>query len=325
VSGGGAIPRIEYALQKTARTVYFLVRGVDEAVDASSVKSIATWIEGAVGILVDRMGPSAFPGPDGTRYEWFLRLAAVDGVSDASPESLYEAARKRLSQLAQQSFSPPAASLEAELPMLDLSRAELSRVAGFLHQQLQRHWQLIRAVAHRRPMGGTSPTADRQAEDVLSALLDEVASRENAVAERELKLSQRESWVLSRYDELSARPEVSTAAPPVPEISSFVPRLDLDNESVDVLTYELSPETAAAYKRFMAALNDGCDVSAHPCCMKHEKVKASQGKSKYWWEVRLKNSIAGSYRLYYRRMPDSDRLLVRLRHKRDQEKFFSQL
>jgi hypothetical protein len=325
VSGGVAVPRIEHTLQKTTRTVYFLVRGVDETVDAASARSIAAWIEGAAGVTVDRTGPSSFPGPDGSRYEWFLRLAAVDGVEISSPDSLYEAAQKRLSQLVQQQVPSPAATLEAELPMLDLGRAELSRVTGFLHQQLQRHWQLIRTVIDRRPVAGTHQSAYREAEAVISAMLEELVSRESAVEEREIKLSQRESWVRSWQEELSQRPVEGAVASLLPELGSFVPRLDLDNESVDVITYELSTETSAAYKRFLAALNDGCDVATHPCCMKHEKVKATQGKSKNWWEVRLRNSIADSYRLYYRHMPDTDQLVVRVRHKKDQDKFLSQL
>ena len=340
LSGSGrtaepARPDIEYALQRSARAVYLLIRGAVEPITPQSARCVVAWLADSRGIASDRDGPSAYPGPDGSRYEWFIRLKAAAGADGASKDDIYLAAASRINERHKASGTEFGHRFAApdDFPLQDIVRAEVARSASYFRRQLlllQR--QLLVSVTLQRKVkhhtNHPSTVRDRTTIDELLAGLaareDEATARQEELDDREQRLQAKEQWVSAENDRVTRQGSGGDGID-LEKLQEFLPRLDLDDESRDCLSYELPGPTRAAYLRFLAALNDRCDIASHPSCKKHEKIKVASGRTKHWWEIRLADYLAADYRLYYRHSPDNDRLQVCLRHKKDQQRFFAGL
>jgi hypothetical protein len=146
-----SFPPIEFTTQRTRQAVYCLVRGIGESIEQSSASAVAGWLSGAKGIAVSRHGPSVYPGPDGSQYEWFFRLEGVDGDKLRSLDEVYESSRRRLANRpvpTEVAVAEPRLSIEddvdaLDLPLADISRTEIARIAGHLAREVQRLHRLL--------------------------------------------------------------------------------------------------------------------------------------------------------------------------------------
>ncbi len=66
-------------------TLYVLVRRPWSPLSRDDVLCIARWLRVKHDVLIDRIGRSLRPTADGEEYEWFLRVAEVDGVPISVP------------------------------------------------------------------------------------------------------------------------------------------------------------------------------------------------------------------------------------------------
>lgn len=66
-------------------TLYVLVRRPWSPLSRDDVLCIARWLRAEHDVLIDRIGRSLRPSADGEEYEWFLRVAEVDGVPVSVP------------------------------------------------------------------------------------------------------------------------------------------------------------------------------------------------------------------------------------------------
>lgn len=333
-----AFPPIDYTLQRTTRAVYCLVRGIGTPLDERSAQAVAFWLTEKRNISIDRHGPSRFPGPDGTQYEWFFRVkhdpnesASIDDLYDRIHGRLFVATSRSPLAVEEPVLSSQEAGEDAQFSALtgEIARTEVARLTSYLNAEIQRLHRAL-SVRLREIVRLRSAPVQIQTESppsvsdrtVVDSLLEEVALRETAVAAREEQVSDRERDVAAETSHLEfLRLEVNEKRAQLArlgDLRQLLPRIDMDPETDDILHYELNH--SEAYVRFLSAMQDHCDIGNHPQCLKHEKVKGT--KAKNLWEIRLRNSVSDDYRLYYRQV-DNDKLQVWIRHKKDQQKFFA--
>jgi hypothetical protein len=325
---------IEYTLQQTSRAVYCLARGVGTQLDETAAAAIVKWLNSSKELAVDRHGPARAPGPDGSTYEWFFRLASVQGIEFEHLEELFEAAQKRLRPVfRKQSRTEIVPDIDGGV-LDEFLASERTRANAYLLAEIRRLQRALAAgrqvfINQLRRRESKDKPADRE---IVDRLLDEAIERTNTVELREADVQKRELELESKRNYLdiaiarqrtnhtpTERPGSYTA-----DLAALLPRLHLGGESLEFLQIDLSSNPA--YLRFLCALQDGVkiDPSTNQSVLKHEKLTAAKGKTKKWWEVRLKNSVAKEYRIYYQHLENRE-IEVHIVHKSEQERFIAGL
>jgi hypothetical protein len=332
--GLNAFPAIEYILQQTSRAVYCLARGAGVPIDADAAAAIAGWLGTSKELLVDRHGPARAPGPDGSRYEWFFRLASVQGRAIANLDELFTAAHERLRTVRRTEPAPKIPTSIDGGALDDFLISERVLADAFLLAEIQRLQRTLlsdrkRFLSMLRRRASHAASSDRK---TVTQWLQEAAERLSAVQMREEHLQTRERELSSKLQWLESTHALhrrSGSQPQQPnarsaDLTALLPRIRLDRDSIAVLQIELAD--SPAYLRFLCALQDGLkiDPNSHPSVHKHEKVKAASGRAKNWWEVRLKNSVAEAHRIYYQHL-ENHHIEVHIVHKSDQDRFIANL
>ena len=203
-------------------------------------------------------------------------------------------------------------------------------MAAFYTAEIRRLYHLVanrlREIAKLRSNSRKDSHSQSQTErNSIDSLWAELLERDAAVNQKEEVLAALRKEIAERADRLEFeaqqlkqdRKALQEQAVQVPPLQRLLPRIDLDEESHSLLQYEL--QHCEPYVRFTCAMNDGLNIHEHPLCKKHVKLSATK-KNQQWWEIRLIDSVAEHYRLYYRHT-DADRIELCLRHKKDQQRF----
>lgn len=328
-SGGlNEFPPLEHTVQRTERAVYVLARGLGVSLSDRSAAAARKWFTRHKHLKIDRDGPSRFPGPDGTQYEWFFRVSGVDGQPSSSVDTLFGAVRARLRPSARPT-SVPAGYADLDFLALEQVRADTYLVEEMRRLQRTRAGELRARLFEQRSIFRNPKASTASDQEAVESLLAEAIARDSRVNaradqldEKERNLVAREQWLSVELEKARRRSASASGEIDLAALQRLFPRLVLDRDTAAVLEIELNDN--APYLRLLAALQDRVPMSpdTYPPCKKHLRLDEVPGSA--WWEIRLRDSVASDYRLIYRMM-DEERLEVHIVFRRDAQRFFDAL